>query len=146
MAARKRKIVGAYEFIDFPAYGLEGVRAKIDTGAYRGALHCTIIEVKQTDDGSVLHFSPFDHPEVQVITKDYWVGYVRSSNGKRQKRYFIETKITVQGKEYPISLSLADRSEMKWPLLIGRRFLRRHSFLVDVRKGARVLLAQKEES
>jgi hypothetical protein len=81
-----------------------------------------------------LHFSPFDHPEVTVTAHNFAIKYVRSSNGEVQKRYFIDTKITIQSKTYEIVLSLADRSEMKWPVLIGRRFLRQNNFLVDVRK------------
>ena len=36
----------------------------------------------------------------------------------------------VPGQTYPITLSLADRSEMKWPVLIGRRFLRQNHFVL----------------
>lgn len=144
MATRKRKIVGAYELVAFPEFGLENVRAKIDTGADSGALHCTDILLQRTADGERLQFSPFDHPETVVTTEQFITKRVKSSNGTAETRFFIDTKITVQGTVYPIVLSLADRSEMKWPVLIGRRFLRRHSFLVDVRKGARVLLAEKD--
>ena len=84
----------------------------------------------------VLRFSPFDHPEITVVADEFIVRHVKSSNGKTDNRYFIQTAITVQSKTYPITLSLADRSEMKWPVLIGRRFLRQHNFLVDVSKRA----------
>lgn len=138
MAVRKRKTVAAFELVDFPLFGMAKVRAKIDTGAFTGALHCTQISEEQTPDGPVLRFSPFDKPELHVVEKDYVTSYVRSSNGKRQKRYFIKTQIVVQGLPYGITLSLADRSEMKSSVLIGRRFLRRYSFLVDVRKSSEV--------
>ncbi|MGG6497545.1 UNVERIFIED_CONTAM: RimK/LysX family protein [Bacteroidetes bacterium 56_B9] len=35
-------------------------------------------------------------------------------------------------KVYPITITLADRSTMKYPMLIGRKFLRSHGFLVDL--------------
>jgi hypothetical protein len=124
------KVIGAFEPIDFPEFGITGMKAKIDTGAYTGALHCT--QISETD--KVLRFSPFDHPEIIIEEDDFVVRHVRSSNGAREKRYFITTQIMVQGKTYPVILSLADRSEMKWPVLIGRRFLRQNNFLVDVRK------------
>lgn len=131
------KVLGTFEPVSFPAFaGIGKVMAKIDTGAYRGALHCTKIQVEKTPKGKVLHFSPFDHPELDIYTSDFAVDYVKSSNGESQKRYFINTKIKVHGKIYPIALSLADRSEMKWPVLIGRKFLRNNNFLVDVSQPA----------
>ncbi len=129
------KIVGTFELVTFPDFVKIGqIKAKIDTGAYTGALHCTKIAVEETPEGKILRFSPFDHPEVEMIMTDFAVKYVRSSNGGSQSRYFINTAITIQSQTYPIVLSLADRSEMKWPVLIGRRFLRSHNFLVDVSK------------
>lgn len=130
------RIIGTFEPVNFPDFKIGEVMAKIDTGAFTGALHCTKIQEKETAKGKVLKFSPFDHPEVVVTAKEYAVKYVRSSNGELQNRYFIDTTITIQDQTYPIALSLADRSEMKWPVLIGRRFLRRNHFLVDVRRRA----------
>lgn len=133
------KIVGSFEPVLFPEFQNIGeVIAKIDTGAYTGALHCTKIHEKTTDNGQVLHFSPFDHPEVEVVAENFAVKHVRSSNGDAQARYFIETEISIAGKTYPITLSLADRSDMKVPVLIGRRFLSKYRFLVDVRKYPKV--------
>jgi len=130
--ARTHTTVGAFEKVGFPAFGLDKITAKIDTGAYTGALHCTKVIENKTDSGTVIEFSPFDHPEVKITEDNFVVRHVRSSNGQKESRYFIKTKIVVKGKEYPILLSLADRSEMKWPVLIGRRFLKRHNFVVDV--------------
>lgn len=129
------KILGRTEQVMFPDFVKTGsVKAKIDTGAYTGALHCTKIIEEETKAGKILRFSPFDHPEIEMAMTDFAVKYVRSSNGTSERRYFINTNIMIQGVAYPIALSLADRSEMKWPLLIGRRFLRKNNFLVDVSK------------
>lgn len=128
------KTVGATELLDFPLFGLLDVKAKIDTGADTGALHCTQIRQIKQDGRSVLHFSPFDHPDMEFSTENFIVKNVRSSNGMSQERYFIRTQVVILGKTYDIELSLADRSEMTWPVLIGRKFLARNRFLVDVRK------------
>lgn len=135
MKQTSTKIVGTFETVTFPDFTKIGqVKAKIDTGAFTGALHCTLIREEETPEGKILRFSPFDHPEVEMVLTEFAVKYVRSSNGESQSRYFINTAINIQGETYPIVLSLADRSEMKWPVLIGRRFLRQHNFLVDVTK------------
>lgn len=133
------KIIGSFEPVSFPDFEIGELTAKIDTGAYSGALHCTKIREETTADGKVLHFSPFDHPEITKTVTEFAVRHVRSSIGEAQKRFFINTHIRIQGKVYPIVLSLADRSEMKWPVLIGRRFLRQQHFLVDAQKGAAYL-------
>lgn len=130
------KTLGSFEPVIFPDFASIGqIMAKIDTGAYTGALHCTKIREEQTGKVRTLYFSPFDHPEEEVIVTDFAVRNVSSSNGEGQNRYFINTTINIQGETYPIVLSLADRSEMKWPVLIGRRFLRKNNFLVDVSKA-----------
>lgn len=129
------KTLSFFELVSFPEFASVGkIKAKIDTGAYTGALHCTKIHEIDGKEGKILHFSPFDHPETEISVSDYYVKHIRSSNGSRERRYIINTTIKINGETYPIVLSLADRSEMKWPVLIGRRFLRSNNFLVDVSK------------
>lgn len=128
------KVIGSLEKVSFPQYGINDIVAKIDTGAYTGALHCTNITLEKVDGGKILHFSPFDHPEITKTADNFLIKYVKSSNGERQQRYFVDTTISLDGEDYEIILSLADRSEMKWPVLIGRKFLKNYDLLVDVRK------------
>src|SRR6185369_6495863 len=41
----RSNVVGCIETVSLPALGVTGVLAKIDTGAYSGALHCTDIRI-----------------------------------------------------------------------------------------------------
>lgn len=124
------KVIGAFESVGFPEFGIEGVTAKIDTGAYTGALHCSSIKEKEGLEGKTLVFVPLTG--TNIFEKDeFAINYVRSSNGKREKRYFISTDIQIHGLTHEIMLSLTSRHKMKWPVLIGRRFLQTHHFLVD---------------
>jgi hypothetical protein len=127
-----QKIVNVFEKVKFPEFGMDDVEAKIDTGAFTGALHATGMHVKKEGSEKVLYFSPFDHPEEIHKTSIFELGIVKSSNGTMTERYFIETSIVLHGHRYAITMSLADRSDMKWPVLIGRRFLRVNEFIVDV--------------
>lgn len=136
--------IGLFEKVAFPEFGTSDVVAKIDTGAYTGALHCTKIEEIITPKGKVVRFSTFAHPEITVQKDEYYIRNVKSSNGNDEKRFFINTTINLLGKKYPIILSLADRSAMKWPVLIGRRFLRKNHLLVDVHKGTQYRNAVKD--
>jgi hypothetical protein len=135
-------IVGSIELVSFPEFNMSDVPAKIDTGADTGALHCTKIEEIGKGKSSTLRFSPFDHPEITIEAKEFITKHVRSSNGDASVRYFITTTIHLQGKDFPIQISLADRTEMKWPMLIGKRFLQDNNFLVDVSRPAPVRYAE----
>ncbi len=139
------KIIGIIENVVFPDFDNLEIDAKIDTGAYTGALHSTNIHVERKNDKKVLFFSPFDHPEIVHKTNDFKVGNVKSSNGHIQERYFIKTRVNVRGNIYPITLTLTDRSEMRSQLLIGRRFLAAYDFLVDVKQTSGISLAEKDD-
>jgi hypothetical protein len=127
-----KSIIGKFEKVSFPEFGISDVIAKVDTGAYSGALHCTKIREVKGKSGMELHFSPFDHPEVEMRTKHYEVGGVRSSNGMSEHRYFIKTNIRIGTRQYPVSITLSNRSSMRYPVLLGRKFLEKNNFLVDV--------------
>lgn len=126
--------LGIFETIDFPDFGINEIKAKIDTGAYTGAFHCTKIKEVDTPRGKELHFSPFDNPQCDIKTMEYTSRHVKSSNGARQERYFVKTQVKIAGKNYQTMLSLADRTTMRWPVIIGRKFLSENNFLVDVNK------------
>lgn len=57
--------------------------------------------------------------------------HVKSSNGSIEERIFIKTVIELAGRAFEAELSLTDRTNMKYPMLIGRKFLEGR-FLVDV--------------
>jgi hypothetical protein len=124
-----RQILGALEEVMFPEFGHKKAMAKIDTGAYSGAIHCQKIHSK---DG-VLYCTPLDGKRL-VKFEDFFIKHVISSNGVRQVRYFVRTKVTIRGDTYQFVTSLSDRSKMKWPILIGRRFLSKNNFLVDTKE------------
>ncbi len=127
----EKLVVGVFEKIDFPEFGIKGMSAKVDTGAYKGAFHCTKVSVDKSGKKPVLHFSPFDHPEKVIKTTDFARRPTTSSNGHTEMRYVINTTVKIKGKIFPIMISLADRSTMKWQVLIGRRFLRQNNITVD---------------
>lgn len=132
----QNKVLGIFEQVDFPEFGIKKIAAKMDSGAYSGALHCTDVYELKTDKGMELHFAPFDFPNKKIVTNEYTTKKVRSSTGAEEIRYFINTTIKLRGKTYPILLSLADRSTMRWPVLIGRKFLGQNDFLVNVNHSA----------
>lgn len=124
-------VIGRVDKADFPALHLNDIAVKIDTGAYTSSIHCENIIEK--DD--VLHctFLDDEHPMYngkEFVFEDYDIVFVRSSNGIIQKRYQVQSNIKIFGKVFKISLSLSDRQEMRYPVLIGRKFLTK-KFIVD---------------
>ncbi len=127
--------VGCIEEVSISPFNVKGVLAKVDTGAYSGALHATNISVVRRGilRKRVLKFTPLGNPDLETETTEFVKTYIRSATGHRVKRYVIDTTIDLRGKTYAIRIGLSDRSDMKREILIGRRFLRENNLLVDVR-------------
>lgn len=124
-------IVGWRELVDLPGIGLSGIPAKIDTGARTSSLHARVLEEFERDGKPFVRFA-VDWDEIahegEAIAVD--TRGITSSNGETQTRFVIKTPLRIGGTEFRAELSLADRSDMKFPMLIGRTALRRR-FLVD---------------
>jgi len=130
-----KKIIGRIEKISFPAWSVDDLDAKVDTGAYTSSLHCHHIEIVEDDNVEYVQFSLFDPEHPSYLNKKFrselhGIRVVKSSNGEIEKRYVIKESAIFCGKKRVIELTLTDRSNMKYDLLLGRRFLR--NFLVDV--------------
>ncbi len=134
----KKRRLGRKDKADFPELGLSAIPIKIDTGAYTSAIHCHHIQVKQRGGKKGISFILLDpsHPEYkdrELFFENYRTKKVRSSNGTAEERYVIRTLIRLYDRDYPIELSLSERGEMRFPVLIGRRLLM-GKFIVDPAK------------
>jgi hypothetical protein len=128
-----KEIFGIFEHVSIPELAIDNVLAKIDTGAYSGALHCSKIkEIIRSDGKKVLRFTPSENHTNKIEITKYAKSNVRSSTGHRVKRYLFDTNIVIKGVVYPIRIGLSDRSDMNHEILIGRRFLRENNIIVDV--------------
>ncbi len=127
----KLDIIGREARIEFGGL-LEGVStiAKVDTGAYTGGLHVFDI---QDDEAGEISFIPVSRDNRRVATKKYRKKWVKASNGEKEIRYVISVLAKIDGFSAVLELTLADRSEMKYDMLIGRKNLA-NKFLVDVAK------------
>jgi hypothetical protein len=138
-SSKPLQTIGRTDIVDLPDLGLHNVDVKIDTGAYTSSIHCSRIKVVKEADGteaitftipgSKLHEKGVHHFKV----KEFEQRSIRSSNGHLQKRFIIHSHIVIFGKSIQTEFSLADRSRMKYPILLGRQLLNKR-FLVDVSK------------
>ncbi len=137
MNTSNQKIIGRIEQVGLPEWEFYHLEAKIDTGAYTSSLHCHQIEDFTKNDEKWIRFYMLD-PDHEAYSEQmlemplYDQREVKSSNGEIELRYFVRTKINFLKALYTIEFSLTDRSAMKYPLLIGRKFLKKGPFLVDV--------------
>ena len=131
----RKKIIGCLEPVSFPELGVSNTLAKVDTGAFSGALHCTDIKVVRRGKHKqrVLKFTPVGNPALAQETTEFERAFVRSATGHRQRRYIITTTIECDGHVYTTQIGLSNRRDMKREVLLGRRFLRENNILVDVR-------------
>lgn len=128
--AARLDVVGRYvktQFIDLDHIELT---AKTDTGAYMSSMHAENIHVR----GGVLSFGiPMLSGMKMVQTSEFGEVSVRNAHGTT-KRYTIKTRLTIHGRTFMTTLNLSDRGELKYPVLLGRRFLRGR-FMVNVEIG-----------
>lgn len=133
MARRPLEVVGWRELVELPALGLHAIPAKIDTGARTSSLHATILEEFDRGGERFVRFAvDFADQNVRQVCEAVHIDWrgVTSSNGDTQLRRIIKTPLRIGQFKFRAEISLADRSDMRFPMLIGRSSLRRR-FVVD---------------
>jgi hypothetical protein len=130
--------IGRLDKADFPELHLEDIDLKIDSGAYTSSIHCSNIEEITIDGKNFIRFKLLDpeHPfynNKEFTTKNYASKLVKSSNGISETRFLVETEIVIFNKTFPIHLTLSERKDMKFPILLGRKFLNK-KFVIDTTK------------
>lgn len=141
-----KKIIGRKEFISIIDLGLYEIKAKVDTGADSNSMHCDHLFV---DDSNFVHFKLLNemgksNSGRKIKMPLYRIKKIKSSNGEIQYRPSIKVTVSFFGKKYKTVVSLSDRSDMKCPMLIGRKFLSGR-FLVDVSQEYIACKMQKEK-
>jgi len=133
-----RLVIGRREWIALPDLGVSPLNAKTDSGARSSSIHAENVEL--SPDESSVRFTTTNH-YAEIILCEAPVArlaQVRSSSGIARKRIFIQTTaILAGGFTWSVLVSLANRSEMRCPMLLGRRALSGY-FLIDP-QGAHLL-------
>ena len=135
-----KRLLGRRELVDFPDFALGGIEAKVDTGAYTSAIHCTNIHIDAPAGQPpvlVVHLLDPGHAGTDgrpLTFRRFALRDIRSSNGEVQERYVIRAVVQLYGETFEADFSLSDRSDMKYPVLLGRSLLRQGRFVVDVAK------------
>ena len=135
---KEKYIIGRQEIVDFPDLEIYCIQAKIDTGAYTSSIHCKDVmrfEERGVDFVSFVLLDP-THPQYEnkaIRWPLHEVQTIKNSFGHSEERYSVLAKIRLFNESYEVELSLADRSAMEFPVLLGRKALR-NRYIVDVSK------------
>lgn len=127
--------IGWREWVALPDWGVNHLKAKIDTGARTSSLHAFGLEWFDRDGTPWVRYEihPWQHStddaliaEAAVVaTRD-----VRSSSGNVDHRPVVRTTLVLAGESVLAEITLTRRDEMGFRMLVGREALRRR-FIVD---------------
>jgi hypothetical protein len=132
-------LIGWKERLDFPAWGLRRVKAKVDTGARTSALGAVGYDLYHADGPGLcvrlrlaLHRKRAD--ELRVVEAPVLrMVVVRNSSGMCEQRPLIETEVGLGPLRKRIRLTVTNRSGMRFGVILGRQALA-DDFVVDVSK------------
>jgi len=120
--------IGWCEYVALPELGVPRLKAKIDTGARTCALHVTRMEpAGSSENGRALYDVEIPSGKksrtraVRVEVAEWTL--VRDSGGHAVRRPVIETRLKLGPIERSVRVSLTDRGDMLFPMLVGRTAL-----------------------
>ena len=130
-----RTALGWREWARLPDIGVPAIRVKVDTGARTSALNARHIEQFDRDGCRWVRFTlpdPRSTGDIICAAAVRDVRIVKDSGGHAEERFVIETimGIGARPEAWPIEITLANRSSMRFAMLLGRTAIRGR-FVVD---------------
>ena len=125
--------IGWREWVGLPQLELLRIQAKIDTGARTSAIHAVDLESFTKDGEAWIEFSiPQSGTDAgqRYKSKISAERDIKNTSGIADRRYIIVTTLQLGLRRWQIELSLADRDNMEFELILGRTALRQHGILV----------------
>ena len=131
----EKQAIGWREWVELPDLHLGKIKAKIDTGARSSSIHAFDIEPFDKNGEQWVRFAihPLQHSDDEVVhceapIKDY--RSITDSGGHKTMRYIVETTFKIGNATFAAELSLFNRSNMLFRMLVGRTALKGR-YLVD---------------
>ena len=131
--------IGWREWVTLPELGISAIKAKVDTGARTSTLHAYGVRIEERDGTQFVDFRIYPVQRRRrggIRVSAPLVGWkvIRSSSGHRTRRPVIHTSLGWMGELWPIELTLSNRDEMGFRMLLGRQAIRRHA-VVDAARS-----------
>ena len=126
-------IIGEVEdvMVEPPGMILE---ARIDTGAESSSMHAENIHMVERDGISYVRFTVLDpktNKQVEMERKRQRTVRIKRQTGDFERRYVIKLWLSMGNIKEMVEVTLTDRSDFEFPLLIGRNLLT-DTAIVDV--------------
>lgn len=120
-----RLIIGNLELCNLPELGIFDLEVRVDTGAKTSSLH--VDNMRRIRRKGQL-FVEFDlHPDIYNLEQTVKCSAqvvdsrkIKSSNGESEQRCVIRTPFSIGGRTWPIEITLTNRQEMSYLMLLGR--------------------------
>lgn len=129
-------LLGWREWLGLPNLGINRIKAKIDTGARTSTLHA--FKVQRFSENSIdkvrfdMHPIQYSSKQVlQCIADLLDIRWVTDSGGHREQRCVIVTTLSLADLHWPIELTLTNRDDMRFRMLLGRNAMRQHNLVVN---------------
>jgi len=121
--------------VSLPGAKVQWIKAKLDTGARTSSLHAFDLEEVRRDDDDFVRFGihPWQDTGEDAVVVELPIHdrrHVRSSSGHAEERIVVLMDIVLQGRSVTAEVTLTNRDEMGFRMLIGREALRQ-GFVVD---------------
>jgi hypothetical protein len=126
--AEKKIIIGGIEEVVLLPWGVK-LPARVDTGAAKSSLDAREIKVR---DDRVEFKLPQKYGDLQLRLPVVEWRHVRTPGGL-ERRPIVELEICLGSKRIHTKVNLTDRSMVKYPLILGRNFLK-EDYVVDVKR------------
>ena len=144
------RVVGWREWVSLPALGVCAIKAKLDTGARTSALHAWGIEPHEIEGRPWVRFRthPIQRDDATVVLCAAPLTarrLVMNSGGTRERRYVITTSLRLGDDTWQIELTLTNRDEMGFRMLIGREAMHGR-LIVDPRTSYRASRPRKKRT
>ena len=128
-------VIGWREWISLPDLGVKTTKVNVDTGPRSSSLHAVKQRIFERDGEKWVrfHVNPVQNKsknKIQAEAKVLEFRSVRSSSGIADMRPVIITHIKLLDLVWPIEITLSNRDEMGFRMLLGRQAFR-HKFYVD---------------
>lgn len=122
-------VLGWEEWLALPDLGLPAIKAKIDTGARTSALHAFLVEPFGPADAPKVRFGIHPIPgrdDIEIYCSAPVVDRreVTSSNGEKETRLVILSRVAIGARTWPIEITLTNRESMSYRMLLGRQAIR----------------------
>lgn len=132
-------VIGWREWVSLPLFCKTKIKVKIDTGARTSCLHAFNVQEIRKGRKKFIRFDIHPLQKSKRLSKTVTAELIeyrsiKSSNGQTSIRPVVETDLVIGNKSIKIELTLTDRDQMGFRMLLGREALRKN-FLIDPSKS-----------